>query len=320
VLLAVGLGAAPCFGQAAEPAPPAEPTAEQAAEARRAFQAGKQAFEEGRFQEAAESFEEAFRIKPHASPLVNAGEAWERGNEPLKAARVYQRVLELPEAGERDRGDATERLARIAPELAVVVLVGDASVRARVDEDEFVGGNRVYVKPGDHKVTLADVAGGGTRSITLAANSEEQVDLAALMPKAKPAVETPVEPEPEVKPVAKGATIRPPTFIAYGVGAAGLLAAGFFALRANSAASDFEDKYARGEPNRDEYDRFGQSKLFTNIGLGVGVVGVGVGTFFLLKDLKRAKAESSEQARAPRFELSAAPVSRGAFVGARGSF
>ncbi len=227
VLVTVGLGAQPCFGQAAEATPAAEPSPEQAAEARRAFQAGKQAFEEGRFQEAAESFEQAFRIKPHASPLVNAGEAWERANEPLKAARVYQRVLELQDAGERDRGDATERLARIAPALAVVVLVGDPTVRARVDADEFVGGNRVYVQPGDHQVTLVDVAGSKTRALALAANSEEQVDLAALIPEAKPPVETPVEPEPEAKEAPKGATIRPPTFIAYGVGAAGLLAAGF---------------------------------------------------------------------------------------------
>jgi tetratricopeptide (TPR) repeat protein len=323
ILVAAGLVTTSSFGQAAEPPAAAETPPDQAAEARRAFQAGQAAFAEGRFAEAADSFEEAFRIKPHASPLVNAGEAWERANEALKAARVYQRVLELPDAGERDRGEATERLARIAPELAAVVLVGDAGVRARVDGDEFQGGNRVYVLPGDHQITLVDAPGSATRSVALAANSEEQVDLAALLPTAKGSEEQPAPPEPDVEPAPRGAKLSAPTFIAYGVGVVGLAAGGFFGLRANSAADDFEDKHARGEPNRDEYDRFGQSKLFANIGFGVGIVGVGVGTFFLIRDLKRPQTESNEQARAPRtqkLELTAAPTPAGAFVGARGRF
>src|SRR5919109_108997 len=56
----------------AAPAEAAPANADEANQARQAFQAGQQAFAEGRFEEAAQSFEEAFRIKPHANPLVNA--------------------------------------------------------------------------------------------------------------------------------------------------------------------------------------------------------------------------------------------------------
>jgi hypothetical protein len=313
------------LAQAAAPeaaAPPANPDV--ANEARRAFQAGQQAFSEGRFEEAAQSFEEAYRIKPHASPLVNAGEAWERGNQPLRAARVYQRVLEMAQAGERDRGEATERLVRLATQLGAIVLVGEAGVRAKVDEDEFQASNKVYVLPGEHKVTLVDVEGAATGTLDVAAGTEKTVDLAKL--RAKPPTEpvAPAEPdEPKPEQVAEGAKIGPVTLIAYGVGAVGLAGAGFFALRASSAANDFDDKYARGEANRDEYDRFNQSKLFTNIGLGVGVVGVSVGTYFLLKDLKRpaqSPNEATSRTRGPAPVLAVDAGARGVFIGTHGRF
>jgi tetratricopeptide (TPR) repeat protein len=304
------------------PAPPANP--DQANEARRAFQAGQQAFSEGRFEEAAQSFEEAYRIKPHASPLVNAGEAWERANQLLRAARVYQRVLEMEQAGERDRGDATERLARLATQLGAIVLVGEAGVRAKVDEDEFQAGNKVYVQPGEHKVTLVDVEGGLTGTLDVAAGAEKTVDLAKLRPKALAEPVAQVQPdEPKLDAEARGAKIGPVTLIAYGVGAVGLAGAGFFALRANSAANDFDDKYSRGEANRDEYDRFNQSKLFTNISLGVGVVGVSVGTYFLLKDLKRparAPNEATRRTRRPVPVLAVAAGGHAVFIGTSGGF
>jgi tetratricopeptide (TPR) repeat protein len=311
------------FAQAAPAEAPAA-NADEANRARQAFQAGQQAFAEGRFEEAAQSFEEAFRIKPHANPLVNAGEAWERANQRVRAARVYQRVLEMEQAGERDRSDATERLARLAAELGAIVLVGDPGVRASVDDDEFQAGNKVYVLPGEHRVTLSDVEGGAAGTLDVAAGAEKTVDLAKLRPRAPSGPAPPVAPdEPKPEPVAKGSKIGPVTLIAYGVGVVGLAGAGFFALRANSAANEFDDKFARGEPNRDEYDRFNQSKLFTNIGLGVGVVGASVGTYFLLRDLKRPAQAPSEAKSAERRALpvvAVMPEARGVFVGTSGRF
>jgi tetratricopeptide (TPR) repeat protein len=311
------------FAQAAPAEAPAV-NADEANRARQAFQAGQQAFAEGRFEEAAQSFEEAFRIKPHANPLVNAGEAWERANQRVRAARVYQRVLEMEQAGERDRSDATERLARLATELGAIVLVGEPGVRASVDDDEFQAGNKVYVLPGEHRVTLGDVEGGATGTLDVAAGAEKTVDLAKLRPRAPAGPAPPVAPdEPKPEPAAKGSKIGPVTLIAYGVGVVGLAGAGFFALRANSAANEFDDKFARGEPNRDEYDRFNQSKLFTNIGLGVGVVGVSVGTYFLLRDLKRPAQAPKEAKSAERRALpvvAVMPGARGILVGTSARF
>lgn len=309
------------FAQAEAPAA----AADEGNEARKAFQAGQQAFSEGRFEEAAQAFEEAYRIKPHASPLVNAGEAWERANQPLRAARVYQRVLELDQAGEKDRGDATERLARLATGLGAILLVGEAGVRALVDDDEFQAGNKVYVQPGEHRVSLVDVEGSTAGTLDVAAAAEQKVDLARLRPRAPTgAVETKTAPPgPDATSKAAGGKIRPVTLIAYGVGVVGLAGAGFFALRANSAADDFETKFSRGEPNREEYDRFNQSKLFTNIGLGVGVVGVGVGTYFLLRDLKRPAQTPDEAKNASRRvppALAVVPTTRGFLIGTSGRF
>jgi hypothetical protein len=314
------------FAQAEGPAAAAPAKPDEGGEARRAFQAGQQAFAEGRFMEAAHAFEEAYRIKPHASPLVNAGEAWERAEDPVAAARVYQRVLEMQDVAERDRSEAADRLTRLAQQLGAIALAGDAAVRVRVGEDEFHGGNRVYVMPGKHIVALVDVeGGGGTTELDIAANTEHTVDLDKLRQGATRPAEPPqpIVPDEKPEPAPDGAKIRPVTLIAYGVGAVGLAAFGYFGLRANSAADEFEAKFVRGEPNRDEYDRFSQSKLFANIGLGVGIAGVGVGTYFLWRDLKRPNQPEGEarNARAQRpLVIAVVPSARGAFVSTAGRF
>src|SRR5687767_14279506 len=64
-------------------------------EARRFFNAGQKAFAAGRYVESAKAFEEAFRLKPHPAPLINAGDAWEKAGELALAARSFQRVLKL---------------------------------------------------------------------------------------------------------------------------------------------------------------------------------------------------------------------------------
>src|SRR5690606_34061904 len=135
-------GAAPASGQETEGgAAPAD-------DAGRFFQAAQRAYDEGRFVDAAHGFEQAFKIKPHPAPLINAGDAWDKAGEYALAARAYQKVLSLKQATEQDRIDATDRLTRISPKLGLIELVGNAKMRARIDDEEFRGGDRVYLFPG----------------------------------------------------------------------------------------------------------------------------------------------------------------------------
>ena len=310
--LAVSTGAAPLWAQEAK----TEKQEDAAAMARRFFNSGQKAFAEGRFVDAAKAFEEAFRIKPHPAPLINAGDAWEKAGEYALAARIYQRVLEMPEATEQDRADAVDRLARLNPRLGIIEVLGDPSVRVRVDDDEFKGGQRVYVFPGEHKVTLVDVDGAKVRTLDVAAGTTRSVDVKSLEPTAKPTPDEPARPTEGVPTEDAGEDtggVRPLTLAMFGVAAVGVGAGVYFGLQVNDA----EDSY-NADPNQDDLDRFNQNKLLTNVSFGVAIVGAGLGTFFLIQDLGRGKKKPAEAARFTPVDV--APLAGGAMVVGRGRF
>ncbi|MEZ4224002.1 MAG: hypothetical protein R3B13_23845 [Polyangiaceae bacterium] len=283
-------------------------------DARRFFKAGQKAFAAGRYEEAARAFEEAFRIAPHPAPLINAGDAYEKAGELALAARTYQRVLELDVSGEQDRQDATDRLARLSPKLATLQLEGEASSRVRVDEEEFKGNQRVYLTPGEHDVVLLDVEGAKPLRVDIAAGATRTVSVASL----RPAEASDVKDDdpgdatqpPDDSDAGKDAAspgkkgISPLTWITLGVGVAGAGAAVYFGLQVNDA----EDAY-NAKPNRDDLDRFNQNKLLTNVSLGVSAVGLGLGTFFLIKDLGAKEAPAADAAW-----IDVSPLPGGAFV------
>lgn len=293
------------------------PGAGSAADASRYFQAGQKAFDQGRFEEAAQAFEQAFRIKPNPAPLINAGDAWEKAGEYAKAARDFQKVIHLKQSTDQDRTDAVDRLARLKPELGTIELLGKPALRARIDDEEFHGGEDVFVYPGAHKVTLVDVPRAEVRTIRVDAGTARSVDLASLVP-----APGPLKPGPETKGPARTPQpggISPLTWTAYGVGALGAFGTIYFGLQANSAANAFDAR-----PNRQDYDRFNQSKLLTNISLGVGIVGVGVGTVLLLRDLRRSHlAPENDRARIQRpgvTNVGIAPIHSGGMVLTSGRF
>lgn len=284
-------------------------------EARRFFNSGQKAFQAGRFIEAAKAFEEAFRLKPHPAPLINAGDSYEKAGELAKAARIYERVMTLEQSGEQDRSDATDRLAKVTPQLGRIELGGGASIKVRIDEEEFHGGERVWVEPGEHMVTLVDVDGAKKRTVDVAGGASASVELSSLMPGAnKPEVEEKDEPvvDEPVGPVDDGANkkggIRAPTFIAFGIAAVGLGGGIYFGLQMNDAEKKYND-----EPNRDDLDRFKKSKLFANVGFGVAAAGAITGTILLVLDLGR---KPKKAALSQPFLLDVAPQpGGGVFLG-----
>ncbi|MCC6216022.1 MAG: hypothetical protein IT376_14240 [Polyangiaceae bacterium] len=306
---ALGLGAlapAPAWAQSAEPDPAT------AADARRFFDVAQKAFDEGRYVDAARAFEEAFRIKPHPFPLINAGDAWEKAGEYAMAARIFQRVLELEQSTDQDRTDAIERLARLKPQLGLIELKGKPSVKVKVGADEFHGGQRVYVFPGEHKVVLAEVDGAKPRVVEVAAGATvsvdvEKLDRAPASTESRPGEGGPARP-PKAAPVeARGVGVG--TWISFGIGGLGLGAAAVFGLQVTDAQSSFEER-----PNRGDYDRFEQAKLLTNVSLGVGVVGLGLGTYLLLGDLSSEPAADARRPPARGARVGVVPLEGGALV------
>src|SRR4051812_43329045 len=71
------------------------PAVDQAARERAAarFEEGVRSFSAGDFRSAAESFERAYALAPHHDALWNAGQAWQKAGEIVKAANHFERFL-----------------------------------------------------------------------------------------------------------------------------------------------------------------------------------------------------------------------------------
>ncbi len=115
------------------------------------FAEGQRAFTAGDYRHAAESFEAAYRDKPHYSPLWNAARSWERAGEAPRAANLYARYLREAPANAPDRDGATAALFALTPRLARLELHPAEGVTVLVDgapaEDATM-----YVNPGDHVI------------------------------------------------------------------------------------------------------------------------------------------------------------------------
>lgn len=83
----------------------------------------------------------------------------------------------------------------------------------------------------------------------------------------------------------EGSSVLP--WISIGVGAVGLLAAGVFYTRARTAENDLEDECITQvcpENLESTGDDGKQATMLTNVSLGVGIVGIGLGTILLLSE------------------------------------
>ena len=110
--------------------------------------------------------------------------------------------------------------------------------------------------------------------------------------------------------------MRAGTVLVLGLTAVAAGGAVYFGLQVNDA----EKKY-KANPNRDDFDRFNKSKLLTNVSIGVAVVGAGVGTFLLIKDLNRKVPEKTSQKRSsPHVAFDVAPTRGGGMLVGSGSF
>jgi tetratricopeptide (TPR) repeat protein len=92
--------------------------------ARQAFEAGRTAYTEGRFREAAVLFEQSFNLSGRPKLLINLGNAWVKLNDREKAASAFRAYLRMePESPDRPVLEARikdlEEIAFPSPEIAV---------------------------------------------------------------------------------------------------------------------------------------------------------------------------------------------------------
>lgn len=120
------------------------------------FDAGLEAFEQGRHLEAARAFLAADDRVPNVDALRNAlAAALASEDDPVLSARIAQRVLERPDSDDAMHRAAQDALDSLRPALAqVTVSCGAASCEPEVDGEAVATGELVYTVPGEHRVGL----------------------------------------------------------------------------------------------------------------------------------------------------------------------
>ncbi|HEX8794877.1 MAG TPA: tetratricopeptide repeat protein [Polyangiaceae bacterium] len=189
---------------------------------------------------------------------------------------------------------ATAERAEIEPKLGFVTLnVQNASDATTVT----VGGEEIRraawgepapVAPGATEVVVSTPGHPpAKRTATLAAGQKSTLTIDAMAGEAS-APPPPPEPEPvaQVDTGSSRASLRPWAYVAGGVGAAGLVTFGIFAVMAKSTYDDL-DKACNGGPcpasKNGEISSGKTQQLVANVGLGVGIAGVALGaTLFVL--------------------------------------
>jgi hypothetical protein len=123
-------------GKVAEP--PA-PTDEAGVRARARYDAGTQAFAQGRFVEAALQFEAAASEKPSPIALYTAALSWEHANTPERAADDYTRALAVGGLAPESSGQASLRLTALEGVLGMANVSAPPGWRAQLDGGTEVG-------------------------------------------------------------------------------------------------------------------------------------------------------------------------------------
>jgi hypothetical protein len=293
-------------------------TDEQKAAAGKAFEEGLKLAKAGKHEDALASFRESYgAVASPNSHLMVARELVELGKLGEAYAEYEATVTEAEAAVALDKKYAgalksatTERddLRKRVHLVTLTVTGQKAGDRVTVGAREIPESDwkkPIAVAPGNVAIEL--VSGGApvaSKSVEATAGGESNVELA---PSAAPpaAAEAPPPATAEGKISTSGASpnLRTWAYIAGGVGVAGLITFGVFGLMSNSKHSKLEDECKNGVCSKDLKDTRDQGKAFqtiANIGLIVGIVGVGSGTvLYLMSGNKSEKTAKAKQKPKP---------------------
>jgi hypothetical protein len=250
----------------------AEPPPEQLtkADAARHFDLGMRTFARGDFARAADEFELAYHILPHADALWNAARARDRAGQTPRAATLYAKYLRDVRDQTTERSEANARLLALASKLGQVNVQGDR-VRAIVVDAQPMDESILYVIPGAH-VLRATLAGDEVQERTVEVRAGDAVSvvfdpkLPADVPSAQPAGMTSAPAKAPTPDAAPRPFSPPPWLLLVGAGATAVatgltIASGVDTLSALHTydASPTSANLADGRARQ----------LRTNIGIGV---------------------------------------------------
>ncbi len=255
------------------------------------FEQGVQAYREGRYEQAIELFERANREKPHPALVYNIGQAHEKlGNveRAIAAFREYLRVS--PDA--RDREEVERRIAALMERSAhthQALQITSSPSGAHVHVDGKLVGRTPWsgeLAAGEHSLELRLGGHRSSKRRIRIADRAVNVDV-SLPPLASGSPEAPTGAVADHG--SDGPLVRPWTWVALGVGVAGLGAAGAFELARRGAEDDAESASTQ-VAYVEEYDRMQQNQTLARVFAGVGGAALIAGGVLLTLDLTRDRS------------------------------
>jgi len=258
--------------------------ADDAADARQRYNEGRAAMEAGRYREAALAFEAAVRLRQHGAAAFAAATAWDKAEQPARAADNYARSLELPGLGKKDTAEAKTRLETLEKSLGIVEVKGPAELVVQFQgSTEAHPPVRLHAPPGIQTLLVARDGKIERRDVMLKLGEMVEVDVTDPVEEPPPAASSsaPPPPPPPVatapaesaeEPSKAGRTRK---IIGYSAMGAGVVSAGVavaLGFKTMSARDEFNDN-----PTRDNYDSATSARLWTNVGWAGAVVLGGVG-------------------------------------------
>ncbi len=304
------------------------------------FQDGRKLLAEGRTAAACEKFAASQKLDPSAGTLLNLADCQLKQNRIASAWATFLSASTLARSqGNAGRAaEATKRAADLEPKLSFLTFQfaarppGLVIKRDDVVLDAAALDSRLPVDPGTHSLVASapgyrdwtssiDVTAPGVREVPvpvltrLPPTAASSAAPAPTAPATAPATTT----APTSAPTETPAAGRSPT-VGYVVGAGGLVLLGvgaIFGVKSLGSYKDAEDLCPShkncNESARGPRDDASSQGTLATIGIGLGVVGVAVGTILVLTSRKTSTSETAGWSLSPILT----PGWQGASVGGR---
>jgi hypothetical protein len=287
----------------------AQPAEAPGAHADRLFREGKAALEAGRYAEACPKLAESQKLDPATGTLLALGMCHQAEGKTATAWRELQLVIEAStKTGRADRVSLARDLVNaLEPRLSKITVRVDADhasdLQVRLDGAPLASSdwNRaVPVDPGDHAVdAVLAAAAPWHASVSIAGDAQSKVvDVPKLAAATPPTPPTPAPVEPETTPAPSAP--HPDRTLGWIVGGAGIAALGVGSAFGVIALSNHSDATTRcpSSPCGDatgvqENDRAKTFAWVSDVSLGLGLVGVGVGAYLLFWPRQAPQATSA---------------------------
>jgi hypothetical protein len=152
-------GDQPAQAQDHAPGPATALSPEETARARQLFETGVSNYEAGRYIDALQQFQEAYRIKPHPLVRVNIANCYDKLDRPVEAIENFEAFLAVPAGDPAQRDEVRAALKELQKRVGQVAFkVTPAGARVVIDDrDEHRAplDEPVRLSVGRHRVTVS---------------------------------------------------------------------------------------------------------------------------------------------------------------------